>query len=143
MRRKTRWIALIAGCVALDLYLVFGTGPALHPPSDLSDLLGMPGSPVRVTDVSALEDEITIERDVAVMTRDGTRLSANVFRPNAPGRFPVVMTITAYGMAKLGIPESKRKVIYDGIALEKLDPTTDPHTFRRLQLARWIPSSRS
>ncbi len=92
-----RWgLALVAGAAALGLYLVFGTGPALHPPSDISDLLASPGSPIRVLDVSALEKEIAIERDVAVTTRDGTRLSANVFRPTAPGRYPVVMTITAY-----------------------------------------------
>jgi predicted acyl esterase len=127
--RKTRWIALIAGCAGLVLYVIFGTGPALHPPSDLLDLLGTPGSPVRVTDVSALEDEITIERDVAVMTRDGTRLSANVFRPKALGRHPVVMTITAYHK-----DDGPRR--YPDHLRTSLDPDFDMGTF---EVSPWTP----
>ncbi len=96
MRGRTLAFVAVAGSLLLGLYLVFGTGPALHPPSDLSDLLALDESPIRVKEVSGLESELRIERDVAVMTRDGTRLSANVFRPRAPGRYPVVMTITAY-----------------------------------------------
>ncbi len=38
-----------------------------------------------------------LDKDVAVMTRDGTSLCANVFRPDAAGRFPVVMTLGPYG----------------------------------------------
>ena len=129
MGRKTGWIALIAASAALGLYVVFGTGPALHPPSDLSDLLGMPQSPVRVMDVSALEDEITIERDVAVMTRDATRLSANVYRPKAPGRYPVVMAITAYHK-----DDGPRR--YPDHLRNSLDPNFDMGTF---EVSPWTP----
>ena len=129
MGKKTVWIGLIAGCVALGLYLVFGTGPALHPPSDLSDLLGTPESPVRVMDVSTLEDELTSERDVAVMTRDGTRLSANVFRPKAPGRYPVVMAITAYHK-----DDGPRR--YPDHLRNALDPDFDMGTF---EVSLWTP----
>ncbi|MEO0983902.1 MAG: CocE/NonD family hydrolase [Pseudomonadota bacterium] len=89
-------LGLLAAGLALAAYYIFGTGPALHAPSDLSDLIGTPDSPVLVKDISALEGDVTIDKDVGVMTRDGVRLSANVFRPKAPGRYPVVMAFTAY-----------------------------------------------
>jgi putative CocE/NonD family hydrolase len=42
------------------------------------------------------------ERDVAVPMRDGVTLRANVFRPAAPGRFPVLVHRTPYGKAQGG-----------------------------------------
>ena len=38
-----------------------------------------------------------LEKDVAVPMRDGALLRANVFRPDAAGRFPVLMTLGPYG----------------------------------------------
>ncbi len=38
-----------------------------------------------------------LDRNVAVPMRDGAVLRANVFRPDAPGQFPVVMTFGPYG----------------------------------------------
>lgn len=52
--------------------------------------------PVRVASVDHLANEILIENNVPVITRDGTNLSAKIFRPNEKGRFPVVMAFTAY-----------------------------------------------
>lgn len=40
---------------------------------------------------------IQIEQDVGVPMRDGAILRANVFRPEADGRFPVLMTFGPYG----------------------------------------------
>src|SRR3954471_8484968 len=37
------------------------------------------------------------DRDVPITMRDGTVLKANVTRPDAPGRFPVLITQTPYG----------------------------------------------
>lgn len=37
------------------------------------------------------------ELDVKIECRDGVRLSANIYRPDAPGRFPVLLTRTPYG----------------------------------------------
>jgi uncharacterized protein len=37
------------------------------------------------------------ERDVPVPMRDGARLMANVFRPDAAGRYPVVLSVSPYG----------------------------------------------
>jgi predicted acyl esterase len=47
--------------------------------------------------VTAPAAGIRFERDVPVPLRDGTTLRANVFRPNDPGRFPVLMSAHPYG----------------------------------------------
>lgn len=47
--------------------------------------------------VYPLPEDILRDLDVGVMMRDGIRLSANVYRPSAPGRFPVIMAISPYG----------------------------------------------
>jgi predicted acyl esterase len=44
-----------------------------------------------------IEDGFVFERDVALAMSDGVVLRANVFRPAAPGRYPVVMAMGAYG----------------------------------------------
>jgi uncharacterized protein len=40
---------------------------------------------------------MVLDKDVAVPMRDGAALRANVFRPDVPGRFPVLMTLGPYG----------------------------------------------
>ena len=40
---------------------------------------------------------MVVEKDIAVPMRDGAVLRANVFRPDAPGKFPVLMTLGPYG----------------------------------------------
>ncbi|WP_306250149.1 CocE/NonD family hydrolase [Parvularcula sp. IMCC14364] len=67
---------------------------------DDPEIRANPDYPVKVMDVSALSDQIIIEKDVWVEMRDGTRLSANVYRPKAPGEYPVVMALTAYDKNK-------------------------------------------
>jgi putative CocE/NonD family hydrolase len=47
--------------------------------------------------LSAAPDQIAASLDVAVPMRDGVRLSANVFRPEAPGRYPTILVRTPYG----------------------------------------------
>src|SRR5215216_6734900 len=41
--------------------------------------------------------EVTIEQDVPMRTRDGVTLYADVYRPDAPGRFPVMVARGPYG----------------------------------------------
>ncbi|MBA2681486.1 MAG: CocE/NonD family hydrolase, partial [Ktedonobacteraceae bacterium] len=41
--------------------------------------------------------EMIMEKDVPVLMRDGITLYVNVFRPDKPGTFPVVMSADAYG----------------------------------------------
>ncbi len=41
--------------------------------------------------------KILLEHDIDIPMRDGATLKANVFRPEVPGRYPVVMTLGPYG----------------------------------------------
>ena len=47
--------------------------------------------------LSAAPDQTSTALDVAVPMRDSVRLSANVFRPQAPGRYPTILVRTPYG----------------------------------------------
>ena len=38
-----------------------------------------------------------LDRDTEIPMRDGARLRANIYRPDDPGRFPVLMTFGPYG----------------------------------------------
>jgi len=40
---------------------------------------------------------LTVDRGIAALMRDGVKLYANVYRPNAPGKFPAVLIRTPYG----------------------------------------------
>src|SRR4029077_4135160 len=40
---------------------------------------------------------MTLERDAEIPMRDGAPLRANIYRPDGPGRFPVLMTFGPYG----------------------------------------------
>jgi putative CocE/NonD family hydrolase len=39
---------------------------------------------------------VSVDRGVAIPMRDGTKLFADVYKPGAPGRYPVILTRTAY-----------------------------------------------
>ena len=56
--------------------------------------------PVSVRNVDSLQETIIIEKDVSITMQDGIKLSVNVFRPKKEGRFPVVMSFTAYDKDK-------------------------------------------
>ena len=43
------------------------------------------------------ENKVIVETDVPMQTRDGVTLYADVVRPDAPGRFPVLLSRTPYG----------------------------------------------
>ena len=47
-------------------------------------------------DLSVPEYEMTRDEDVAVPVRDGINLLADVYRPDAPGRFPVLIAASPY-----------------------------------------------
>ncbi len=48
------------------------------------------------------EYEVVVERDVPMRTRDGVTLYADVFRPDAPGRFPTLLSRTPYSKENAG-----------------------------------------
>jgi len=48
--------------------------------------------------------DLVVEKDVEIALRDGARLKADVFRPEASGRFPVIINLGAYQKDKLWVP---------------------------------------
>lgn len=118
-------VALIAGAA----YYILFTGPPLHKPSDLSDFINSPDSPILVADISAIERETEVERDVGIVLRDGVRLSANVFRPKAEGRYPVVMAFTAYH-------KDETPIQYPDYLRRNATPEYDSGTIR---VNKWTP----
>jgi predicted acyl esterase len=51
--------------------------------------------------------EVTIENNVTMKTRDGVALSADIYRPKADGKFPVLLERTPY---------DKHRMTYNGVA---------------------------
>ena len=41
---------------------------------------------------------VSVERGVPVPMRDGAVLLADIYRPSGPGRYPVILTRTAYAI---------------------------------------------
>src|SRR5947199_972463 len=55
--------------------------------------------------------EVTVERNVAAKMRDGVTLRADIYRPKADGRFPVLLVRTPYdkqGIMTFGLRAAKR-----------------------------------
>jgi hypothetical protein len=46
--------------------------------------------------ISQAEFEVTVDRDVRVPMRDGLELAADIYRPDADGKFPVILVRTPY-----------------------------------------------
>lgn len=92
-------VALIAAMVIGYLALSVKDPPGYFLEDD-PETQAHPDYPVSITDTAALEQDLIIERNVWVPMRDGTRLSANIFRPKAPGQYPIVMSFTAYDKNK-------------------------------------------
>jgi len=76
------------------------------------------------------------EGDVMIPMRDGARLAANIFRPKADGRFPVVLMRTPYGKpdekwgeAKRYIPAGYAMVVQDCRGRGKSEGVWDPFRY--------------
>ncbi len=85
---------------------------------------------------------LIFDKDVAVPMSDGTILRANVFRPDAAGRFPVVMAMGVYGKDvhfrdAFSAQWERLRAIYPGI-----DSDGSTGRFLRWEMAdpeRWVP----
>ena len=79
---------------------------------------------------------IKTEQDIPVPMRDGLKLSANVYRPDGPGQYPVIMAFTGFG--KDGLWSAKH--FGWQIAYEPCSPTvTGSITFEANDPAFWVP----
>jgi putative CocE/NonD family hydrolase len=70
---------------------------------------------------NAVLDEIKIERYQAVPMRDGVKLYADVYRPRADGRYPVLVVRTPYGVQRDGVHETMIKFAQRGYAVVMQD----------------------
>jgi putative CocE/NonD family hydrolase len=60
--------------------------------------LAEPATPPRHPDAPAPEAPITLgAKEVEIVLKDGTRLVADLYLPEAPGRYPVLIEVTPYG----------------------------------------------
>ncbi|MGH9756485.1 MAG: CocE/NonD family hydrolase, partial [Candidatus Acidiferrales bacterium] len=85
---------LWAACVACAMAVAGGAAFARH--SAERGPAGRALAPA-AADAQPLEnDPITVDENVRMKTRDGVALNADIYRPNLPGKFPVLMTRTPY-----------------------------------------------
>jgi predicted acyl esterase len=79
---------------------------------------------------------IKTEKDVPIPMRDGLKLAANIYRPEKPGRYPVIMAFTGFG--KDGFWSEKH--FGWQVAYELGSPTvTGSFTFEANDPAFWVP----
>jgi hypothetical protein len=96
--------SLFAGSLFLVIISVFAGYVALHeaiaqtaPPTAKQEYIFGPGWQLNKENPGfPLPPGIIVEKDVRVKMRDGTELSCNVYRPNKPGKFPIILTFTPY-----------------------------------------------
>lgn len=83
-----------------------------------------------------LPEGIIVEKDLPVEMRDGVKLAVNVYRPDKPGKFPVIMGITIFGK---DIPWSEIHPGW-GIAYDPYSPAlTRTTAFEAPDPAFWVP----
>jgi len=60
--------------------------------------------------VSQPKHKVKLEEDIRIIARDGTDLFADIYRPNAEGKFPALLSISPYGkdIIKLPCPVGRR-----------------------------------
>ena len=100
----------------------------IEEPTETGD--GANPNPVRIRDIEDIRGSVIVEDDVPVVVRDGTTLSARVFRPAARGRHPVIMALTAYSK-DLGPDDYPEAVTYGEL------PGFDPGTFEVSEWTSW------
>ncbi|HTL57831.1 MAG TPA: CocE/NonD family hydrolase [Candidatus Limnocylindrales bacterium] len=76
------------------------------------------------------------EADIMILMRDGTKLAANIFRPKAEGRYPVILMRSPYGKpdekwgeAKRYIPAGYAMVVEDCRGRGKSEGAWDPFRY--------------
>ena len=56
----------------------------------------------KAADLEDQNNEVKIEESVVAPMRDGVKLGATIFRPDAPGKFPVILIRTPYNNERYG-----------------------------------------
>ena len=66
-------------------------------------------------------DSVLIDFDARVPMRDGVTLAADVYRPLAPGRYPVVLTRTPYNKTDATLLKKAREFVARGFVYVAVD----------------------
>lgn len=77
------------------------------------------------SNITTIAYDLTIEKDVSVRMRDGVELSVNVYRPDAVGEFPVIISLGPYAKDDLPYtyePEDGNINVSEYAAFERPDP---------------------
>ena len=84
-------VMIVVPTVEAQPKIPHNAGPAW--PSLMSNESGypLPTKPIAPCDLG-----IIVEKNVSLPMRDGVKLKANVFRPDKPGKFPVIMSFTVF-----------------------------------------------
>jgi hypothetical protein len=77
------------------------------------------GSSQKVVEGSKPVYQVKVEKDVYITMRDGVRLAADIFRPDAEGKFPAVLAYGQYGkeLDEWGLtfpPQARPSPLWDG-----------------------------
>lgn len=91
------WTIRPRAAVSLLIFLLAGC--RVERPAAVGDAAAGGAGPVarRAAGADADYPNMIVDRDVAVPMRDGVVLRADVYRPDAPGRFPTLINRTPYG----------------------------------------------
>ncbi|MEO0439672.1 MAG: CocE/NonD family hydrolase [Pseudomonadota bacterium] len=104
MNVKRVSLGILAVIVLASAALGYGLFTAKDPPETFlendPEVRADPNYPAKILNMGDLENSILVNKDLWIEMRDGTRLSANVFRPKKSGEYPVVMAFTAYDKNK-------------------------------------------
>ncbi len=97
MRTQKTWIGgALAGMLAV---VSFGSSAAVAAEDSTAAGKGVSAAQSQLSPA-----DIIVEKNVMVPMRDGVRLATDIYRPSAPGRYPVVFVRTPYGteLPKIG-----------------------------------------
>ncbi len=96
-RRKTNMFHPLAMILVVCLMLPPAVSLAInHPTTNPYEIRPSPDGFLPYQIIPTPEG-LTIEKDVKVAMPDGVKLACNIFRPEKPGKFPVIMVVTPYG----------------------------------------------
>ena len=57
--------------------------------------------------VSKPEYRVKAEKDIFITARDGVRLAADIYRPDAKGKFPALLSVSPYGKDVQKLPSPR------------------------------------
>ena len=80
------------------------------------------------------EFAVVSETDIPLTMRDGVVLRADVHRPDAPGRFPVILTQTPYSKGGAGLVDELKARLHPGRCgrvVRQLPPALEPQARHR------------